>query len=65
MEGEEEEIFGGSEGEIRGLNDTFGNEEINSDGHGEQKESVKLAETVKSLHKEVQSYREDNERMLW
>ena len=64
MEGEEEEILGGSEGEIRGLHDTVGNEEVNSDGHGGQKESAKLEETVKSLQKEVQSYREDNERML-
>ena len=64
MEGEEEEIFGGSEGEMRGLNDTVGNEEINYNGHGERKESTKLAETVKSLQKEVQSYKEDNNRML-
>ena len=53
MEGGEEEIFGGSEGEMRGLNDTIGNEEINSDGHGEWKEFAKLVETVKSLQKEV------------
>lgn len=53
MEREEEEILSGSEGEIIGLHDTVGNEEINSDGHGEWKESAKLAETVKSLQKEV------------
>ena len=49
MEGEEGEFPYDSKGEIRGLNDTIGNEEINSDGHGEQKESAELAETVKIL----------------
>ena len=64
MERGEEEILGGSEGEIIGLHDTVENEEIIYYGHGEWKESTKLAETVKSLQKEVQSYKEDNEKML-
>jgi len=64
MEGEEGKIPDGSEGEIRGMNVTIGNVETNSDWHGERKESMELAEMVKSLQKEVQSYRADNERML-
>ena len=53
MEGEEEEILGGSEGELKGWDDTVGNEGMNSDGHVGRKEFAKLAETVKSLQKEV------------
>ena len=53
MEREEEEILGGLEGEIRGLNDIIRNEEINSDGHGERKESAELAKNFKSFQKEV------------
>jgi len=64
MEGGKEEFPCDSKGELRGLNDTVGNEEVNFDGHGERKESAELAETVKSLQKEVQSYKADNERML-
>ena len=64
MKREEGEIPRGSEGEVRGMNVNIGNAETNSDGHGERKKSVELAETVKSLQKEVQSCRADNERML-
>jgi len=53
MEREEEKILGGSEGEIRGLNDTVRNEDKNSNGHGGGKESADIAETIKSLQKEV------------
>jgi len=49
MEREEGEIIGVSEGEARGMNVSIGNAKTNSDGHGERKESVELAETVKSL----------------
>ena len=49
MEREEGEIPIGSEGEMRGQNNSVGNTEINFDGHGERKESAELAETVKSL----------------
>jgi len=64
MQREEGEFPGGSEGEIRGINDTVENAETNYDGHGERKQSAEIAKTVKSLWKEVQSYRADNERML-
>ena len=37
---------------------------MDSDGHVDRKESTTLVETVKSLQKEVQSYKADNERML-
>ena len=47
MKREEGEIP--SDGEVGGMNDTVGNEEMNSDGHGGRKESAKLAEIVKSL----------------
>ena len=53
-----------SDEEVGRRNDTVGNKEMNSDGHVGRKESAKLAETVKSLQKEVQSYKADNERML-
>ena len=53
-----------SDEEVGRRNDTIGNEEMDSDGHVGRKESSKLAETVKSLQKEVQSYKADNERML-
>ena len=62
MDREEGEIP--SDEEVGRRNDTVGNEEMDSDGHVGRKESAKLAETVKSLQKEVQSYKADNERML-
>ena len=61
---EEGEIPIDSEGEARGMNVNIGNEETRSDGHGERKDSVELAETVRSLQREVQSCREDNEKMF-
>ena len=51
MEREEGELP--LDGEAGGMNDIVGNEEMNSDGHVGRKESTKLAETVKSLQKEV------------
>lgn len=50
--------------EIGRMMDRVRNEEMDSDGHIGSKESTKLAETVKILQKEVQSYKADNERML-
>jgi len=44
--------------------DMVRNKEMDSDRHIGRKESARLAETVKSLQKEVQSYKADNERML-
>ena len=64
MDKEEWDIPSGSEGEARGMNSSIGNDEKKSDGHGERKDLVELAETVRSLQKEVQSCREDNERMF-
>ena len=46
------------------MNVSIGNEETRSDGHGERKDSVELAETVRSLQREVQSGRADNEKMF-
>ena len=62
MEREEGELP--SDGELGGMNNTVRNEEMNSDGHGGRKETAKLADTVKSLQKEVQSYKVDNEQIL-
>jgi len=49
MEREEGKFPGGSNRERRGMNDTVGIAETNSDGHGERKESTEIAEIVKSL----------------
>jgi len=62
MEREEGELPSDEEAGRR--KDTVGNEEMNYDGHVGRKESAKLDEIVKSLQKEVQSYKADNERML-
>ena len=62
MDREEEELP--SDEEVGRRNYTIGNEEMDSDGHVGQKESATLVETVKSLQKEVQSYKADNERIL-
>ena len=53
-----------SDEEVILLKDMVGKEEMDSDGHIGREESVKLAETVMNLKKEVQSYKADNERML-
>jgi hypothetical protein len=43
----------------------MGNEGTNSNGHGEGKEeNMNLVETIKSLQKDVQSYKDDNERLM-
>jgi hypothetical protein len=53
------------EDEIRGMYVSMGNEGTNSNGHGEGKEeSMNLVETIKSLQKDVQSYKVDNERLM-
>ena len=57
----------GKEGELPSyetvslLKDMVGNEGTDSDGHIGGEESAKLAETVMTLKKEVQSYKVDNE----
>jgi hypothetical protein len=51
--------------EIRGMYVNIGNEGTNSNGHGEGKEeSMNLVETIKILQKDVQSYKDDNERLM-
>jgi hypothetical protein len=41
------------------------NEGTNSNGHGEGKEEImNLVEAIKSLQKDVQSYKVDNERLM-
>jgi hypothetical protein len=53
------------EGEIRGMDVHLGNEGANSIGHGEGKEeSLNLVETIKNLQKDVQSHKDDNERLM-
>jgi hypothetical protein len=53
------------EDEIRGMYVNIGNEGTNSNGHGEGKEeSMNLVETIKSLQKDVRSYKDDNERLM-
>jgi 50S ribosomal subunit-associated GTPase HflX len=43
----------------------MGNEHTNSNGHGEGKEeSMNLVETIKSLQKNVQNYKADNESLM-
>jgi hypothetical protein len=50
---------------IRGMYVNIGNEGTNSNGHGEGKEeSMNLVETIKSLQKDVQSYKYYNERLM-
>jgi len=53
------------EDEVRGLYVSMGNEGTESNGHREGKEeSMNLVETIKSLQKYVQSYKDDNERLM-
>jgi hypothetical protein len=53
------------EHEIRGMYVNMENEGTNSNGHGEGKEEImKLVETIKRLKKDVQSYKDDNERIM-
>jgi hypothetical protein len=53
------------EDEIREMYDHMGNEDTNSNAHGEGKEeSMNLVETIKILQKDVQSYKDDNERLM-
>ena len=53
------------EEEVRGIYAHMGNEGTNSNGHGEGKEKrMNLVETIKSLQKDVQRYKVDNERLM-
>jgi hypothetical protein len=51
--------------EIRGMYVNMGNEGTNSNGHGEGKEeNMNLVDTIKILHKDVKSYKVDNESLM-
>jgi hypothetical protein len=49
----------------RGMDVHLGMEGMNSNGHGEEmNEDMNMAETIKNLQKDVQSHRDDNERIM-
>jgi ribosomal protein S15P/S13E len=51
--------------EIRGMDVHMGIEGTNSNGHGEGKEeNMNMVETIKNLQKDVQSHKDDNERLM-
>jgi hypothetical protein len=50
--------------EVEGHNNRVGNAEIESNGRKEKGEQETLIEMVRSLKMEVQSYKEDNERLM-
>jgi hypothetical protein len=53
------------EDEIRGMDVHLGIEGTNSNGHGEGKdENMNMVETIKNLQKDVQSHKDDNERLM-
>jgi hypothetical protein len=52
------------EKEAEGHNTIIGNAETESNGHKEKGEHETLIETVRILKMEVQSYKEDNDRLM-
>jgi hypothetical protein len=51
--------------ESRGMDVHLGIEGTNSNGHGEEKnENINMAETIKNFQKDVQSHKDDNERLM-
>ena len=50
--------------EVEGQNTRVGNAETESNGRKGKGEQEKLIETVRSMNMEVQSYKEDNERLM-
>jgi predicted RNase H-like nuclease (RuvC/YqgF family) len=51
--------------EIRGMDVHLGIEGTNSNGHGEGRdENMNMVETIKKLQKDVQSHKDDNERLM-
>jgi hypothetical protein len=53
------------EDEVKGFGMNMGNVKTKSNRHGEGKEeSMNLVETIKSLQRDVQSYKVDNERLV-
>jgi hypothetical protein len=53
------------EDEIRGMDVHLGIKGTNSNGHGDERnENMNMAETIRKLQKDVQSHKDDNERLL-
>jgi polyribonucleotide nucleotidyltransferase len=53
------------EDEIKGMDVDLGIEGTNSNGHGEGRdENMNMVETIKNLQKDVQSHKDDNERLM-
>jgi hypothetical protein len=51
--------------ESRGVDVHLGIEGKNSNGHGEERdENMNMDETIKNLQKDVQSHKDDNERLM-
>ena len=51
--------------ESRGMNAHLDIEGTNSNGHGEERdENLNMEETFKNLQKDVQSHKDDNERLM-
>jgi FtsZ-binding cell division protein ZapB len=50
--------------EVKGQNTKFGNAEIESNGRKGKGKQETLIETIRILKMEVQSYKEDNERLM-
>jgi hypothetical protein len=62
-----EEIQGDyiQEDDIIGMDLHMGNGGTNSNGHGEgNDENLNMVETIKKLQKDVQSHKDDNERIM-
>jgi hypothetical protein len=59
------QIVYSQEDEIRGMNVQLGMEGTNSNGHGGGKEEdINLVETLRKLQTDVQSHKDDNERLM-
>jgi hypothetical protein len=53
------------EDDIRGMDVHLGIEVTNSNGHGDERnENMNMAETIKNLQKDVQSHKDDTERLM-
>jgi len=53
------------EDEVKGLYVSMGNAGTKSNGHGEGKgKSMNLVETIKNLQRDVQRYKDNNERLM-
>jgi hypothetical protein len=53
------------EDESRGVDVHLGMEGMNYNGHGEERnEDMNMVETIKNLQKDVQSHKDDNERLM-